>query len=89
MAAVGERSSLTGIFKCSRCGHEILVNQKEHFPACKNCDIPGRKWTYINPEAILIEVNQVQIVNVPKPIEQSRLYQLIDKHRTYRVLEYM
>ena len=47
MPTIGEKNTVSAIYKCSRCGYETKVNQTDSFPACKHCDMPGMKWVAV------------------------------------------
>ena len=53
MPTIGEKNTTSGVYKCSRCGSEKLVNFQDSFPACKNCDIPGMKWVVVRSAPML------------------------------------
>ena len=44
MARIGERNSIGGWYRCSRCSGMKMIAAQEFFPACRDCNSLGKGW---------------------------------------------
>lgn len=47
MVRVGEKNTVGGLYRCSRCKSLRTIAAQEFFPACLDCNSLGKGWIFV------------------------------------------